>query len=109
MDNASVMEMLDGVGYIDPDHPEYIEASKIAELPLPFLEFEFEAVDFFADGVAYMTWQRLEIRLYTDTQLRSETEHKLERRLRKSEISAKKKREFLPELGLWQTTYTMEV
>ena len=64
--------------YYDQDHPEYVEDEKALNLALPFVEWECEERDWYADGVVYLSWARAEIRLYTDTEIRYETEHKLQ-------------------------------
>ena len=95
--------------YYDKDHPEYIAREKLQALPVPFVEFDMETQVFAADDIVYHTWEQLEVRLYTDTGCRDRSERTVQAALTAAGLFWKKEPDFLPELELWQTTYTAQV
>lgn len=94
--------------YYDPEHPDYIEAQKLQELPLPFMEWALEEVPFFADNVVYFTRQRLTVRVFWDVMTKSAVQT-VTTALMESELGYTSEEEFLPGPGFWQTTLTTEV
>ena len=110
MNEQEVQALLDSTEiYYDPAHPDYIEAAKLEELPLPFMEWALEEVSFYADDVCYATWERLTVRVFTDTATKSAAST-VGRALRRAGLAYQPpETEFLPELGIWQTTFTTEV
>lgn len=102
--------VFDVVGYYyDPDHPEYIAREKLKTLPVPFTEFELVDQTFAADNIVYHSWQMLEVRLFTDPGCRVQAEQTMQAALLAAGLFWRKELNFLPELGLWQTTYTAQV
>ena len=109
MTDSALKVLIDRMGlYYDPAHPDYIDPAKVERLPLPFLEYELEEVPFFADGVCYYTREQLRIRLYTDT-VTKRAEKTVSEVLTAAELAYQVKREFLPDLEIWQTIFTTEV
>lgn len=105
-----IKAVFDVVGYpYDPDHPGFVSREKLAELPVPFVEFEIADQTFGADDVVYYNWPRLSVRLYTDTASRLSGESTVERALTAAGLFWRKEPEFLPELELWLATYTADV
>lgn len=94
--------------YYDPEHPDYIEEQKLAELPLPFMEWALEEKSFYADDVCYATWGVLTARVFSDTETGGAPEI-VKAALRAAKLGYTPEKEFLPELGFWQTTFTTEV
>lgn len=104
-----IRNMVDAIGiYYDPDHPDFIESAKKEDLGPPFMEWYTEEKQFFADGEIWYTWPELVIRIYTDA-ADSETDDACEKIFRMHDMKFKKKVEYLPELSIRETTYTMEV
>ena len=109
MDKAGFRALMDSTGiYYDQVHPDYIERSKVEELPLPFLEFDWTPIPFFADGINYFTIHRVEVRLYTDVESEL-TEAQVSAALTGEDLSFRIKKEYLPNLNIWQTTCTVGI
>lgn len=89
--------------YFDPDHPDHVERSKIADLPPPFMEFYVQEVPFGADDIVYYTYLRITIRLYSDVD-----EDEAEVRVREALDGRffRTKKEYNEDFGLWETTFT---
>jgi len=105
-----IRSVFDVVGYYyDPDHPAYVSRNKVDALPVPFVEFELQKKSFGADNVVYYAWDQLVVRLYTDDGSRAAGESTVETALTAAGLFWKREYDFLPELLLWQTVYTMEV
>ena len=94
--------------YYDPVHPDYIEAQKLQELPLPFMEWALEEVTFGADDEVYHAWDQLIVRVFWDIETHSAPEI-VKAALRRAHLTYSTEKEFLQELGFWQTTFTTEV
>lgn len=104
-----IEEMIRSLGiYYDPDHPDFIETKKKERLQPPFLEWYTDEEQFFADGELYYSWPQLVIRVYTDA-ADNETDPEVEETLRENKLAYKKAVEYIPEMSIRQTTYTMEV
>ena len=109
MTDTDLKALMDSTGlYYDPEHPDYIEDSKLRALELPFMEFTLEEESFFADDVCYWIRERLRIRVFTDTATKS-AEKNVSDVLTSAGLAYRVEREFLPELAIWQTTFTTEV
>lgn len=52
--------------YYDVDHPDHISGDKIANLAPPFMEWGTEDVRIRADGIDYISYYQLIVRVYTD-------------------------------------------
>lgn len=109
MTDLELKTLMDSTGlYYDPEHPDYIEEQKLAELPLAFMEWDLEEVSFFADGECYFTRRRLLVRVFWDSQTKSAVRI-VTAALKAARLGFTTEKEFLPELGFWQTTFTTEV
>lgn len=109
MTAEEVRSLISSVGfYFDPEHPDFIESSKKEQLTPPFLEYELEDVNFFADGIIYFKRKKLTIRLYTDVYDR-DAESTLEAALQEAGIGFSKGKEYFNSIGLWESGYQMEV
>ena len=109
MTAEEVRSLISSTGfYFDPDHPDFIESSKKEQLAPPFLEYEIEDVNFFADGIVYFKRKKLTIRLYTDV-YDKDAEGTLEAVLSGAGIGFSKEKEYYNSIGLWESGYTMEV
>lgn len=110
MTDLEIKALMDSTGlYYDPVHPDYIEEQKLEELPLPFMEWELGEDAYFADGIRYATWPILIIRVFTDTATKS-ADSAVGRTLTGAGLAYQSsERVFLPDLAIWQTTFTLEV
>lgn len=109
MTAEEVRSLISSVGfYFDPEHPDFIESSKKEQLTPPFLEYELEDVNFFADGIIYFKRKKLTIRLYTDV-YDKDAESTLETALQAAGIGFLKEKQYYNPIGLWESGYQMEV
>ena len=109
MTMEEIRALMDSTGiYYDPAHPDYIEEQKLQELPLPFMEWALEERSFYADNVCYATWDVLTVRVFSDTETGGAPEI-MKAALRGAKLGYTPEKEFLPNLGFWQTTFTTEV
>ena len=96
MDKAGFRALMDSTGiYYDQVHPDY-------------MEFDWTPIPFFADGINYFTIHRVEVRLYTDVESEL-TEAQVSAALTGEDLSFRIKKEYLPNLNIWQTTYTIGI
>ena len=109
MTAEEVRNLISSTGfYFDPEHPDFIESSKKEQLTPPFLEYELEDINYFADGIIYFKRKKLTIRLYTDV-YDKEAESTLEAALQSAGIGFSKDRNYFNQIGLWESGYQMEV
>lgn len=109
MTAEEVRNLISSTGfYFDPEHPDFIESSKKEQLTPPFLEYELEDVNFYADGIIYFQRKRLTIRLYTDV-YDKDAEATLEAALSDAKIAFSKDKNYFNQIGLWESGYQMEV
>ena len=96
--DSGLGEILRATGiYADPDHPDYIERNKMAQLTPPFLEYAFGERHFYADGVVFFSQ-------YTDTGDAAAVS-RVRQTLLDNEITFRRERQFLNEIGLWETVF----
>lgn len=122
--------------YYDFEHPDHISADKIESLVPPFMEWGLEDIRIRADGLDYIRYDRLIVRVYTDgtgevhdawrdsdgetitdsreseiTLLYDNTDstRKVEEALEELAGSMQKEITYNYVLGLYETTYTTEV
>jgi hypothetical protein len=109
MTAEEVRNLISSTGfYFDPEHPDFIESSKKEQLTPPFLEYELEDVNFFADGIIYFKRKKLTIRLYTDV-YDKDAESTLEAALQEAGIGFSKEKQYFNSIGLWESGYQTEV
>ena len=104
MTREQLNELMESTGvYFDPDHPDHIERSKIADLPPPFMEFYVREEPFAADDIVYYTYLRITIRLYSDVDV-DEAETQIREAL--AGYFFRSNKQYDEDLGLWETTFT---
>lgn len=114
MTREEIREELDKLGlYYDPDHPDHISREKIDTMPPPFMEWGTQERYIRADGVDYLTYQELTVRIYADhnedVDITAEDGKTVDETLRASFDRFRKNRYYNDELLLYETDYTMEV
>lgn len=103
--DSGLGEILRATGiYADPDHPDYIERNKMSQLTPPFLEYAFGERHFYADGVVFFSQSTAEVRVYTDTGDAAAVA-RVRQTLLDNEITFRRERQFLNEIGLWETVF----
>lgn len=103
-----IREIIEQIGfYMDPDHPSYIEKEKKDRLPPPFLEYDDDVQQFFADGICFFEHHRITIRLFADD-MDKDAENAVRRVLMENELAFRQQREQVQDPPLWMTTFTME-
>lgn len=109
MTNNEVKEMCNRMGVVfDEDHPDHITASKLKTLSPPFMEYILIDNPVYADGKRYLDIKKLEIRIYSDTEV-SEAETNVQRVLEEEDLRWKHSSEYIDELLLWAIIYKLEV
>lgn len=106
--SRQIRDIIEQTGfYMDPDHPSYIEKEKKDRLPPPFLEYDDDAREFFADGICYAEYHRITIRLFTDD-MDTDAVETVRRTLMANGIYFRQERKQVLDPPLWMTTFTME-
>ena len=104
-------ELMDQVGlYYDPVHPDHIEVKRLNDgtVSLPILEWEFDRQKLRADGIDYLEWYEVTVRIISDLDY-CPAENTLEEILTQHELSYDKEKRYVAESDLYINTYTLEV
>lgn len=114
MTREEIKEILDGFGlYCDPDHPDHISGEKFETLEPPFMEWGTQDQAFRADGIDYLTWKELTVRIFSDTDedapVLTAGGIPVTDAIREAFDKCRIEKSYYDELGLYLTTYTMEV
>lgn len=114
MTRAEIAAELDKLGiYYDPDHPDHVSREKLDTLEPPFMEWGTQENTYRADGIDYLSWKTLIIRIYSDTnedvEIITPSGRTVDESLRESFDKFTKQQYYNDELSLYETNYTTEV